>query len=55
MPRQLPAAGRHTVKTNKEPASQLELNLTPVTFQRLWDNYVDIRCGSVFSSRRILN
>ena len=40
MARRHPPTGRHTVKTNKEPDSKVELKITPITFQQLWDNYV---------------
>ncbi|CAG4894041.1 type VI secretion system amidase effector protein Tae4 [Paraburkholderia saeva] len=39
MPQHVPAAGRHTVRTNSTPGSVLSLQVQPVMFQQLWDNY----------------
>ncbi|SFB90798.1 type VI secretion system amidase effector protein Tae4 [Collimonas sp. OK412] len=36
----VPAAGRHKVPTNNTPGSVLKLQVLPITFAQLWDNYV---------------
>lgn len=40
MPARVHAAGRRTVPTNSTPNSTLKLDVEPITFQQLWDNYV---------------
>jgi hypothetical protein len=37
---QVPATGKHTVKTNTTPDSRMCLQVQAITFQQLWDNYV---------------
>ena len=37
---QVPATGKHTIKTNTTPDSRVCLQVQAITFQQLWDNYV---------------